>query len=161
MKSFAHLLLCLFLLSACRSNSGNKIQKFSFPQHLSVISPSDSVSFNEDWFENKHKVAVYIKQAGRYSTLSLNWNDYIEEFPEIAFLFYISEQDSLKLVHHLSEVSFKHPIIYDPEEIFHKENDLQKPLTFISFLLKDDIVVEMSNPSLPNFRERLEDLTNN
>src|SRR5690554_2491932 len=86
-------LVFFLLLSACRPNNGERVQKFSFPQHLSVISPSDSISFNQDWFNYKHKVAVYIKQAGRYSTLSLDWDHYITEFPEVAFLFYISEKD--------------------------------------------------------------------
>src|SRR5690554_935655 len=79
---FGSRLFFFFLLSACRPHNGERVQKFSFPQHLSVISPSDSIGFNSGWFNNKHKVAVYIKQAGPYSSLSLDWDHYIKEFPE-------------------------------------------------------------------------------
>lgn len=148
----------VYLFFSCNGGKKDKIEPLILPRDLPTISMVDSVNFKPEWYGNKYKVVVFVKNAGRYSTLDLNWNDPIKDFPEISVLFYISEKDSSKLVNHLREVRFSHPVIYDPEEVFYKKNKLQSELTFISFLLKDDVIVEMSNPSMPDFKERLERL---
>lgn len=128
-----------------------------FPTDLTVIEPSDSVKFDTGWFDSKYKVAVYMNKVGR-SIKTLDWQPAISNNKEVAFLFYISEKDSSKLIRQLKENNFSHPVIYDPNKEFYKANGIGK-VSFISFLLKDDRKVEMGNPSFPNFQERLDELT--
>lgn len=146
------------LTSTIGCNSSDKDGKqMVFPTDLTVIEPSDSVKFDTSWFDSKYKVAVYMNKVGR-SITTLDWQPAISNNKEVAFLFYISEEDPSKLIRQLRENNFSHPVIHDPNKEFFKANGIGE-VSFISFLLKDDRKVEMGNPSFPNFQTRLEALT--
>lgn len=154
------LIFFCFLLTitiGCNS-SGKDGQQMVFPTDLTVIEPSDSVKFDNSWFDSKYKVAVYMNKVGR-SITTLDWQPAISNNKEVAFLFYISEKDPSKLIRQLKENNFSHPVLHDPNKEFYKVNGIGE-VSFISFLLKDDRKVEMGNPSFPNFQERLDALTN-
>ncbi|MDN3688066.1 hypothetical protein [Cyclobacterium jeungdonense] len=149
----------LILTMSCNSNKSSKDgQQMVFLTDLTVIEPSDSIKFDTSWFDSKYKVAVYMNKVGR-SITTLDWQPAISNNKEVAFLFYISEKDSSKLIRQLRENNFSHPVIHDPNKEFYKANGIGE-VSFISFLLKDDRKVEMGNPSFPNFQERLDALTN-
>ncbi|MFO7822519.1 MAG: hypothetical protein R6V72_01180 [Cyclobacterium sp.] len=139
------------------NSSGKDGKQMVFPTDLTVIEPSDSVKFDTSWFDSKYKVAVYMNNVGR-SITTLDWQPAISNNKEVAFLFYISEEDPSKLIRQLRENNFSHPVIHDPNKEFFKANGIGE-VSFISFLLKDDRKVEMGNPSFPNFQTRLEALT--
>lgn len=150
---------CFALTIAMGCNSSGKDGKqMVFPTDLTVIEPSDPVKFDTTWFDSKYKVAVYMNKVGR-SITTLDWQPAISNNKEVAFLFYISEEDPSKLIRQLRENNFSHPVIHDPNKEFFKANGIGE-VSFISFLLKGDRKVEMGNPSLPNFQERLDALTN-
>lgn len=129
-----------------------------FPTDLNAIEVSDSVKFDTSWFDSKYKVAVYMNKVGR-SITNLDWQPAISNNKEVAFLFYISEKDTSKLIRQLKENNFSHPVLHDPNKEFYKLN-VTGELSFISFLVKEDRKIEMGNPSFPNFQERLDALTN-
>lgn len=153
---------CFLLVSnmGCTSNqSENDGRAMIFPMDLNIIQISNSVKFDTSWFKSKYKVAVFIKKAGAHSTMDLDWQSAISKNKAVAFLFYVSENDSSKLIKHMKEVNFLHPVIHDPNFEFRKLNLEEDNLSFISFLVMDDKIVEMSNPSFPDFQERLDSLT--
>lgn len=132
----------------------------AFPTDLTVIEPSDSIKFDSSWMDSKYKVVVSIEKAGPHSTLELDWQTAISENKDVAFLFYVSEKDSSKLVKHMKEVNFSHPVIHDPDKKFYNSNIIEDNLSFISFLVREDKTIEMGNPTILNFQERLDKLTN-
>ncbi|MBD3626649.1 hypothetical protein [Cyclobacterium sp.] len=149
---------CFVLTIIIGCNSSGKVGKqMVFPTDLTVIEPCDSVKFDTSWFDSKYKVAVYMNKVGR-SITTLDWQPAISNNKVVAFLFYISEKDPSKLIRQLKENNFSHPVIHDPNKEFYKANGIGE-VSFISFLLKDDRKIEMSNSSFPNFQERLEALT--
>jgi hypothetical protein len=150
---------CFVLTITIGCNTSSKDGKqMVFPTDLIIIEPSDSVKFDTSWFDSEYKVAVYMNKVGR-SLTTLDWQPAISNNKEVAFLFYISEKDSSKLIRQLKEYNFSHPVIHDPNKEFHKANGIGE-VSFISFLLKDNRKVEMGNPSFPKFQERLDELTN-
>lgn len=157
-----YLLFHLFFLTitiGCKSDRKQEKQTIYLPENLEVIHQENSAKFDDNWYKNEFKVVVFVKNAGPYSTLDLDWQSVMKEFPNIAFLFYVSEKDKPKLIDHLERVGFTHPVIHDPEEAFRKSNIKERELTFISFLVKNDKIVGMSNPSFPDFKVRLEELS--
>jgi|GEM_PF-1565609 len=151
---------CYLLISTtgCNSNkSGKDGKEMIFPTDLNVIEVSDSVKFDTSWFDSKYKVAVYMNKVGR-SITNLDWQPAISNNKEVAFLFYISEKDTSKLIRQLKENNFSHPVLHDPNKEFYKLN-VSDEVSFISFLVKNNQFVEMSNPSLSNFQKRLDALT--
>ena len=155
-------LFCIFYLlistMGCNSNkSGKDGKEIIFPTDLNVIEVSDSVKFDTSWFDSKYKVAVYMNKVGR-SITNLDWQPAISNNKEVAFLFYISEKDTSKLIRQLKENNFSHPVLHDPNKEFYKLN-VTGEVSFISFLVKDDRKTEMGNPSFSNFQERLDELT--
>lgn len=160
---FKYNLCCAVIASILGCNEKKEQSKFReifLPENLEIIEVDNSVSFDKSWFSKKLKVVVYIKKVGPYSTLDLDWKSAISEFPNIAFIFYVSEQDKTNLINYLKKVDFTHPVIHDPKEEFRKLNIKESDWTFISFLVKNNEIVGMSNPSLPNFNERLNEFVN-
>lgn len=150
--------LIAFLLGCKENKDRVQHREIFLPENLQYIEIDNSTKFEQNWFDNKHKVVVFVKKAGPYSALDLEWQAAISEFPDVAFLFYVSEKDSTKLINHLKDVGFTHPVIHDPNEEFRKLNVKERELTFISFLVKDKEVVGMSNPSLVDFNKKLQEL---
>lgn len=154
--------VCLLLLItiACNPNrSGKNGKELTFPTNLAVIEPSGSIKFDSSWMDSKYKVVVFIEKAGRHSTMELDWQTAISENKDVAFLFFVSEKDSSKLIQHMKEVNFSHPLLWDPDKKFYKSNIIEDNLSFISFLVREDRIIEMGNPTVPNFQERLDELT--
>jgi hypothetical protein len=159
----ANTFLIYLILIGCILGCDNKKEResrreISLPTNLEVIEIDSIRKFEESWFDNRFKVVVFIKNAGPYSTLNLDWEHAISEFPQISFLFFVSEKDSTKLVNHLQEVGFYYPVIYDPNEEFRKLNVRERELIFISYLVKDDRIVGLGNPSIPDFKTVLAEL---
>jgi len=101
--------VCLLLLItiACYPNrSGKNEKELVFTADLAVIEPSGSIKFDSSWMDNKYKVVVFIEKAGPHSTMELDWQTAISENKNVAFLFYVSEKDSARLVKHTKEVNF-------------------------------------------------------
>ncbi|AWW31760.1 hypothetical protein DN752_17395 [Echinicola strongylocentroti] len=149
----------LWILSSCQTKTENSNKIIRFPQDVGVIEISDSSRFDEDWFDMENKVVIYIKNANDHSSLDLDWNTAIQKYPEVAFLFYIAESDSIKLIKHLKANQFSHPILYDPLQKFASLNlDPKEKLTFISMLVDNNEVVALSNPSFDDFLDQIEEI---
>lgn len=156
-----YIVICFLLINtiACNPKKTNDIEEEIFlPRHLNSVGIKESVKFDTNWYNNQNKVVVFIRRAGSYSTLDLDWQSAISKYPEVAFLFFISEVDSTKLLEHLKEIEFSHPVIHDPNMEFRKLNVKENEVTFISFLVRNNKKIEMSNPSLPDFHDRLDAL---
>lgn len=142
------------------SREKDKIREIVLPDELDIIELGESKRFDKNWYTKKFKVVAFIKNAGPYSTLNLDWQSAISDFPDVAFLFYVSENDTTKLINHLKEVNFTHPVIHDPTNEFRKLNVKDDGLTFICFLVKNNQIVGMGNPSIPDFKLMLNELIN-
>lgn len=140
----------LFFLPSCNKKE-EVYRKIILPKNLPVIEIVDSVKFNNDWYDKEIKVVGFFKSVRPYSLFSLDWQSSVRKFPQVAFLFYVSEKDSLKLIDHLESVNFVHPIIYDPNLEFQNLNIKDKSMTFICYLVKDDKIIGLGNPSNPKF----------
>jgi len=118
------LVLCFALLTAiagCNYKKGeSKFRKIELPENLKIIELNESQKFDKSWFERKYKVLIFIRHVDLHSPFELEWQSAITEFQDIAFLFYVSENDTAKLISHLKEVNFTQPIIHDPSEEFRK-----------------------------------------
>jgi hypothetical protein len=154
-----YLILIGYILGCDSKKESESRREISLPTNLEVIEIDSTRQFEESWFDKRFKVVVFIKNAGPHSTLNLDWEHAISEFQQISFLFFVSEKDSTKLVNHLKEVGFQHPVIYDPNEEFRKLNVRERELTFISYLVKDGRIVGLGNPSIPDFKAVLTELT--
>lgn len=86
------LILILSLLAGI--SCSEKKQEMIFPEGLNTISLNDSSRFNPEWYEYKYKIVTYLKGG---FPLSLNWEDPMRKFPQIAFIFYLAEKDSTVL----------------------------------------------------------------
>lgn len=150
--------LIVIIIGCNKKTEQEKYSKIVLPENLETIAIDGAIGFENSWYNNQFKVVVFVKNAGPYSTLDLDWKSAIAEYPNVAFLFYVSEQNKTKLINHLEEVGFTHPIIHDPDEEFRKSNVKERDLTFISFLVRDNNIVGMSNPSLTDFKMRLQEL---
>ena len=156
------LVLCFAIFSAitgCNNKkSESKFREIVLPKNLEIIEIDKSQKFDKSWYDRKYKVVVFAKHADTHSPLNLDWQSAISEFEDIAFLFYVSEKDTAKLISNLKKVNFIHPVIHDPSEEFRELNVKEKEWTFISYLVKDNEIVGMGNPSLPDFKEKLKEL---
>ncbi|MCH6200302.1 hypothetical protein MMU07_11985 [Aquiflexum sp. LQ15W] len=163
--NFKFVLVLSFALSAAITGCNNKKRESEFreivlPKNLEFIEIDKSQKFDKSWFDRKIKVVVFAKHADTNSPFKLDWQSAISEFEDIAFLFYVSEKDTAKLISNLKKVNFTHPIIHDPSDEFRELNVKEKEWTFISYLVKDNEIVGMGNPSLPDFKEKLSELKN-
>lgn len=161
--NFKFVLVLSFVLSAAITGCNNKKSESEFreivlPKKLEFIEIDKSQKFDKSWFDRKYKVVVFARHADTHSPLKLDWQSAISEFENVAFLFYVSEKDTAKLIRNLKQFSFTHPIIHDPSEKFRELNVKGKEWTFISYLVKDNEIVGMGNPSLPDFKEKLTEL---
>ena len=100
-------------------------------------------------------MVIFIRHVDSHSPFELEWQSAVTEFQDIAFLFYVSENDTTKLISHLKEVNFTTPIIHDPSEEFRKLNVKGTEWDFFSFLVKNNEIVGMGNPSFPDFQKKL------
>lgn len=150
-------------LSSALTGCNNKKTEVEFrgivlPKNLEFIEIDQSKKFDKSWFDRRFKVVVFVRHSDTHSPLKLDWQSAISEFEDIAFLFYVSEEDTSKLIRNLKQFSFSHPIIHDPSEEFRELNVKGKEWTFISYLVKDNEIVGMGNPSFPDFKEKLTEL---
>lgn len=146
------IMLSLLLSIGCNSCS-NSNEEMVFPEGLQIVSLNDSIPFDPEWYNSEYKIVTYLRGA---FPLTSNWADPIEEFPEIAFLFYVKAKDSTFLKKQLEEFRYFGPVIHDPEDRFFESNRLDKldtPHNFIILAVKDNIIVDIpgkqDNPSFP------------
>lgn len=126
-------------------------------ENFEQINPLHHTPIDQSWFESENQVVVYFQNLGEFSGFDLDWKPFIQSNQSIKFIFYYSGQAPKKLESLLSELGFPVPIIYDPDKLFYKDNVTDR-VTFISYLVKDEFIVGMSNPSMPNFQEKLDEL---
>lgn len=148
------IIIFILCLSSCEADRNKEIIHF---REGEIINPLNLVGFNEGIYDSENQVVIYFEGLGEYSILNLNWSKFIKENEDVKFIFYYSGSylDELKNV--LVESEFPMPMVYDPEKVFYK-NNIKEELTFISFLVKKNKIVGMSNPSIPNFQKKLDEL---
>ncbi|WP_194975257.1 hypothetical protein [Aquiflexum lacus] len=150
--------LCTAITGCNNKKSESKFREIVLPENLEFIEINKSQKFDKSWFDRKYKVVVFARHADTHSPFELDWQSAISEFQDIAFLFYVSEKDTAKLIRNLKKVNFTHPVIHDPSEEFRELNVKGKEWTFISYLVKENEIVGMGNPSFPDFNKRLSEL---
>lgn len=132
------------------------------------MSLNDSLQFDPDWYKAEYKVVTYI--GGRTLPLWLDWDSYIEEFPEVAFIFYFASKDTASLYKELEENKFYHPFVLDQEKKFFTTNELEyldlPQHSFIPLTLKGENIIEIAEVGMPilfkkNMRELLNKDTSN
>jgi hypothetical protein len=154
LKSTAWLLATAFVLSAACTQKTEQKQLLVFNNDLEVFSLGQGSPL-EQWLKCD-KVVVYqslkIKDSGRFQ-----WHEYIEKYPHVKFIFIVQAQDEARIKEFL--LSYKldnYSIFWDRHNRFKKDNKVESEVSFIAFLVdKENKVVGLSNPTIPDFSKRL------
>ena len=151
------LVMLLFLLTYCKEEP----KEIHFPEGLQTMSLNDSLAFDPQWYQAEYKLVTYM--GGRTLPLWLDWDSYIKEFPEVAFVFYFTSKDTASLFKELEKNNFYHPFVLDPENVFFTTNELEnvklKQHNFIPLTVKGNAIVEIAEVGMPNlFRKDMRNL---
>lgn len=143
-----------YYISFSKKESG-KSQVIQHFREAEVINPLGTIKFEPSWFDAENQVVVYASHVGSYSMLNFDWNQFVLDNPEVKFIMYYSGKDSEKLSSFMQEKKFEFPVLFDPERNFFKKN-VKGETAGIAFLVKNGVKIGMSNPSFPEFQERLD-----
>ena len=123
-------------------------QKIVFPEGLLTMSLNDSLQFDADY-----KVVTYIKGNNNMHQLWVDWMGYIDEFPEVPFIFYFEASDTTKLFEEMEKNGFHHPFVLDPENLFFEENEFGKldlkQYNFIPYIVEGNTVIGFAEVGMP------------
>ncbi len=156
------LVALIVLLASCKEDP----KKIQFPDGLPTMSLKDSLQFDPDWYKAEYKVVTYIRGSRNLYPLWLDWESYINEFPEMAFIFYFTSKDTASLFKELEENNFYHPFILDQENKFFTVNEYEntefrykdrgnlKQDNFISTIVKGHTIVEVAAAGMPDLFRR-------
>ncbi|WP_425637703.1 hypothetical protein ACPUEN_20075 [Algoriphagus yeomjeoni] len=122
-----------------------------------IINPAKGPEFQSESFDAKYQVIAYSESVKGMSIITFDWKQYFENNPEIVFIFYYSGKDKQELVNWMEETNFQHPVLYDPEKIFYKNNVIGDTKSIV-FNTKDGIKHSLENPSFPNYQDSLDEL---
>ncbi len=125
-----------------------------------VINPTNGPRFDAASFDAKYQVIAYSESVVGMSIITFDWNPYFENNPEIVFIFYYSGKNKEELVSWMKETDFHHPVLYDPEKLYYKNNVIGDTKSIV-FNTKDGEVQFLENPSFPNYQEFLDELIGN
>lgn len=162
------LVALIVLLASCKEDP----KKIQFPDGLPTMSLKDSLQFDPDWYKAEYKVVTYIRGSRNLYPLWLDWESYINEFPEMAFIFYFTSKDTASLFEELEKNNFYHPFILDQENIFFTVNEYEnteftsgnkklKQNNFIPIIVKGDTLKEVAEVGMPSlFRRDMRELLN-
>ena len=143
------LVALIVLLASCKEEP----KEIQFPGGLPAMSLKDSLKFDPQWYKAEYKVATYIGGSRNLYPLWLDWDSYMEEFPEVAFIFYFASKDTASLFKELEENNFYHPFVLDPEKIFFTTNELENvdlpQHFFIPLVVKGNSIVEIAEAGMP------------
>ncbi len=90
----------------------------------------------------------------------VNWNEYIELYPNVKFIYFIDARDERLVTHYMKSKELNNfSTFWDKDGQFLPLNNLEFDITFISFIVdRENKIIKMSNPSLANFEETLNNL---
>lgn len=132
-----------------------KSQVIEHFREAEVNNPLGKIKFEPSWFDSENQMVVYTNNVGDHSLLNYDWNQFVLNNPDVKFIMYYSGKDSEKLRSFMQEKKFVFPILFDPERNFYKKN-VKGETASIAFLVKKGVNIGMSNPSFPEFQERLD-----
>jgi hypothetical protein len=135
-------------------SEGRKVTHFEGSE---LVNPFGEVEFSKSWFEHKYQVVIYETQLDRYSILNFDWESAISNNPEYRFVFYFSGKSKDDLEDWLRAENFRHPLLFDPNKEFYR-NNIQDKVTGTAYILKNKRIVKASNPSIPNFQSDLDNV---
>jgi hypothetical protein len=147
-------MLIFFYFKPARSKEGRLIQHY---RNAEIINPSKKVEFSEDWFESTYQVVIYTTYTGQYSILNFDWKSAIDENPDFKFIFYYSGRNISDLNEWIKKNQWEHPILLDKGKIFYNAN-VNSKVSSIAYLVKNNRIIKLSNPSIPSFHNDLEHL---
>jgi hypothetical protein len=154
LNSPAWLLLIAFVLSVGCTQRTEKKQLLVFNDELEVFSLGQGSPL-EQWLRCD-KVVVYQNLKFGYSEM-FQWHEYIEEYPHVKFIFIVQAQDEARIKEFLLFYKLdNYSIFWDRHNRFKKDNKIESEVSFIAFLVdKENKVVGLSNPTIPDFSKRL------
>lgn len=154
LKSAAWFLASAFVLSAACTQKTEQKHLLVFNNDLEVFSLGQGTPL-EQWLRCD-KVVVYQNLKFGYSEM-FQWHEYIEEYPHVKFIFIVQAQDEARIKEFLLFYKLdNYSIFWDRNNRFKKDNKVESEVSFIAFLVdKENKVVGLSNPTIPDFPKRL------
>lgn len=146
--------ILLFIAIGCKTESKQNIVHI---ENLEVITNEHTQKFDKAWFNSEKQVVIYASHLGEFSMFNQNWKPFIIENPEIKFIFYYSGKNKNRLQEWMNSQKFPSPILFDPDKLFYESNITSK-VSSICFLVNDGEIISLSNPTFPEFQERLDEL---
>lgn len=154
LKSAAWFLASAFVLSTACTQKTEQKHLLVFNNDLEVFSLGQGSPL-EQWLRCD-KVVVYQNLKFGYSEM-FQWQEYIEEYPHVKFIFIVQAQDEARIKEFLLFYKLdNYSIFWDRNNRFKKDNKVESEVSFIAFLVdKENKVVGLSNPTIPDFSKRL------
>lgn len=149
----------IIMLASCTDKPSKKEDIIIIPKALKVVSVGKPISLDE-WMSNCYKVIIYKKMLQEDFYDPTNWNENIKKYPNVKFIFLIDAKEERLVKHYMKMKELSDFSVYwDKESQFLPANNLQSEITFISYIVdKNNKVIKLSNPSLANFEETLNNL---
>lgn len=159
-QSYSVLLLVLSLWGCSdKGASDRKLEPIVHTQNIILLSVPET-KFEIPDIASKYQVVTYTSSFNEWSLLNLAWEESRADFSEVEYIFYYSGNDTVGLKNWMEQQSFAYPILYDYMGEFRSEN-IKGGLTNISFVVKDDEIVDLSNAGRPDFKEILNGMISN
>ena len=156
-KIFKILALQIFLVACLHGcNSKNK-DVLILPDELEVINTSVNKLMEDELKKRVKVVAIFYSEHTRVIDLP-RYNEYINKYPEVGFVFYVDHDDKSELRNYLNEIDIKVPVYYDPNQEFIRSNKsrFRSKMTFIGYIVNfKNEILGLTNPSLPDFEKKL------
>ena len=124
-----------------------------FPEVLNYQIGDKMIDFNPS--EADYKIIVYIDSTG-CTTCRMKmpvWDNIISEFKtisdnEVNFLMILNTAETPDYIHTINQKDFRHPVCFDPDNLFDKANNLPQKDAYHTFLLDaSDRIVAIGNPA--------------
>ena len=149
-------LLIAIITVCCFGCSQNKVQNklLVFDIDLEIFSRGQGSPLAQ-WL-SCDKVVVYQNMKSEYYKM-FQWHEYIVSHPHVKFVFVVEATDEERINEFLSFNKLNnYSIFWDRHNRFKKKNKVESEITFIAFLVdKENRVIGLSNPSIPDFPKRL------
>lgn len=156
--NFSFFLFLVILICGCSSGSGKKVKTFLFPEERQIVSVGRGVPI-EQWL-SCDKVVIFQDVNTDYFKLITNWDEYIEKFSHVKFIFLVYADDERKIRDFMTDNKLLNfSVFWIQNKDFLSQNNMEEENRFFSFVVdKANKVIKLSNPTTPGFENTLSEL---
>lgn len=139
------LIVGMMIINGCNYFTSHKTMVF--PENLELKCYGCTVPVPDSLKKGKELKMVTYFEGGIFFGVPIDWEKIKLQFPEVEFLFYVSERDTSVLFKNAKSYKFNQPFYYDPERKFFKGNKINElginNTRIITFLVDGNDIVEI------------------